>query len=396
MLSAAAGVGAAAASLAGSEPAGAQTAPMELGESNLATASTSVKVNPASFSDFPAVAMYGIGQAKTGVIPLEIFGVVGDSEQHWGVVGLSFFAGVYGACQGFSGLNTGSNQDNYPAGVIGDSNSADGVTGLASANNGVFGLTSASSQNGVYGQNVATSAVTGAGVAGIGSAGSGVYGVSVAPSGFLYSDYLYPGVKGDSNTHDGVTGHLSMPGMGSAAIPLPTARVGSILNSTAGPGVTGYTSVGAHSGVYGECVGASGLSGTAGVKGDSNTHDGVTGLSSAGNGVSGYSAAYGGSGVYGKDVSADGGFGVNGYSEHGIGVLAGAGFYGLGNACQVNGTATFSRNGLVSIPAGQASVVPPTSFSLDLEHRAGHPAELPRGREQGPSLRRGGGSQYQW
>ena len=201
MLSAAAGVGAAAASLAGSEPASAKDlSPLEIGTTNDATFQTVLWNTQGN-----ALLGIAVGLSEVGVPQA---GLMGDSNTSDGIFGCSSVTnGVYGVSVGYSGLSTYYQQ--AIAGVLGDSSTNDGVVGLSSVANGVRGITTGD--------------------------GSGVSGVSVAPSGFLYSDYLYPGVKGDSNSHDGVTGL-----------------------SSAGNGVSGYSAAYGGSGVYGKDVSADG------------------------------------------------------------------------------------------------------------------------------------------
>ena len=127
MLGAAAGVGAVA-SLAGEDSASAQNStPVELGDSNSATATTEVTTSSGS--------------------------------------------GLYGISVGASGI-TGNT-----AGVLGDSNTNDGVVGLSSAGDGVGGQTSADGYRGVYGGDDSTGG-------GYGVQGESVYGVGV--QGFSY------------------------------------------------------------------------------------------------------------------------------------------------------------------------------------------------------------------
>ena len=136
-------------------------------------------------------------------------------------------------------------------------------------------------------------------------------------------------------------------------------------------------------GVLGRNGGSSGLSRSGGVVGDSNSNDGVVGLSSGGNGITGISTVdsgvYGTSsaswgvlgssqaevagGVWGADESEAGAFGVQGTTGPGVGV-AGSAESGIGvsaqsasgTALKVEGVATFTRSGLVSIPADKVSV----------------------------------------
>jgi len=99
---AAVGVGAAAALVTGAEPAGAADgSPVELGEENVASATTSIATSTGS--------------------------------------------GLDGSTGGSSGLNYGN------AGVVGDSATTFGVIGVSSASSGVAGFTTSDAASGVYG-----------------------------------------------------------------------------------------------------------------------------------------------------------------------------------------------------------------------------------------------------
>jgi hypothetical protein len=129
---------------------------------------------------------------------------------------------------------------------------------------------------------------------------------------------------------------------------------------------------------YGGYIGVYGTGGTYGVEGFSGSGTGVFGRTSAENqnGVYGQANNSGGSGVYGANDGAgygvagraDSGTGVLGDSLHGVGVLASS---TLATALDVEGRASFSRSGLVSIsyPNKSATVSVPgglTSSSLVL------------------------------
>lgn len=128
-------------------------------------------------------------------------------------------------------------------------------------------------------------------------------------------------------------------------------ELGDVNSATATTEVT--TSSG--SGLYGISEATSGITGyVGGVVGDSNTKYGVVGLSSVLNGVAGVTTADSWGGVIGQDESSGGGYGVQGYSAQGVGVSAVA-TTSSATALQVEGIATFSRSGLVSIAAGKTS-----------------------------------------
>ena len=124
---AAVGVGAAAALVTGAEPAGAADgSPVELGEENVASATTSIATSTGS--------------------------------------------GLDGSTGGSSGLSYGN------AGVVGDSATTYGVIGVSSASSGVAGFTTSDAASGVYGENYSGNGVYGTGV-------TGVYGTTSADGG---------------------------------------------------------------------------------------------------------------------------------------------------------------------------------------------------------------------
>lgn len=194
----------------------------------------------------------------------------------------------------------GDNSNGTGAGVVGQ------VSNPANASPAVEGTTTGSG-DGVYGSS---------------SGGNGVYGTINADGSGLLGGYK-AGVIGDVAHTDGVIG----------------------LSQTVN-GVFGLSST--VNGVLGQSVGTSGIAGTAGVVGDSNTNAGVIGVSShapgvighssGSDGVQGTSSHAGSSGVYGLNNAA-GGWGVYAASSS-------------GTALQVDGVASFSRSGAVSIPSG--------------------------------------------
>ena len=219
------------------------------------------------------------------------------------------------------------------AALVGDSDEDNGVYGASSDYSGVVGRSvgnsGLTSTAGVVGDST-----TNEGVLGSSSDESGVHGVSVGASGITGNT---AGVLGDSNSYDGVTGL-----------------------SSGGNGVSGYSTGGTGGGVYGQSQGHTAKKATgaesAGVAGVSDTYTGVAGVSSGGYGVYGATFLEGSSGVIGVDLS-DGGVGVSAQSTS-------------GTALQVEGVATFTRSGVVSIAAGKSTAthsgVPLTSTSLVL------------------------------
>jgi hypothetical protein len=111
--------------------------------------------------------------------------------------------------------------------------------------------------------------------------------------------------------------------------------VGVTGTSTGGTGVAGNTGAAGAYGVIGVGVGFSGqgFAPGGGVWGDSSTGVGVLGTSSGDNGVFGVTDAAQAIGVAGTDVGghdlSTGGFGVTGFSEHGIGGRFGGGLSSL-------------------------------------------------------------------
>jgi hypothetical protein len=127
--------------------------------------------------------------------------------------------------------------------------------------------------------------------------------------------------------------------------------------SYAGIGVSGVSAEAA--GVRGASSFGPGVSGIGdvGVAGFSDFGTGVDGSSTDNIGVHGSSSAEDGAGVFGESFIS---VGVIGSSSIGTGVLARA---GRGTALRVDGKATFSRSGRLTLAAGQSSIAK-TSVTL--------------------------------
>jgi hypothetical protein len=174
MLSAAAGVGATAAMVAGADPASAtEDRAVLAGESNTATSTTEVITSSGS-------GLYGVAGSPSGAPATA--GVFGDSNTVAGAVGASSgsdgvqgmtthngSAGVYGEAGAASGITWSS------AGVHGDSNIGVGVFGGSSATDGVHGVTTCLACAGVFGIDESVDIGTGG--------GAGVTGESLNPLG---------------------------------------------------------------------------------------------------------------------------------------------------------------------------------------------------------------------
>jgi hypothetical protein len=179
-------------------------------------------------------------------------------------------------------------------------------------------VTTIVNNNGAINAFAGTATGGGTGVAGASDSGLGVSGFSTN----------YQGVFGQG-TAEGVYGQS-----GGSASSFPTRN-----------GVHGVTDSPFDAAVWGE-----NLSTSDGVHGSTN--------SSSASGVYGENAGTG----YGIAGRCDGGTGASGYSANGVGVVATS---PNGTALSVNGTATFSRSGSVSIayPAKSATVTVPGGLS---------------------------------
>lgn len=339
-----------------------------------------------------------INNDPTGLLGGLRAGVVGDVAGASGVIGLSEAAnGIVGLSSGSTGVlgahNNGLPNVNIPSGVGGtyygqeEGDNGCGVSGFSDSGPGVYGLYETSSgligpanPAGVIGDTNYNSV---AGVVGASSGGDGVIGLS--------SGSDYSGVYGNSVSGDGVHG------INSGTSGIISGPAGVLGDSDANPGVVGVST--ASDGVRGIKSGLSGLDGgPAGVTGDSSTNTGVAGISSGGPGVYGQTSADNQSGVQGSDTSGTGGFGVVGFSEKGVGVSAattlatnpnpalkalsaGTGpavqatgktvpvsgsvpIAGNGAALNVQGVASFTRSGVVTLAAAGTSVLVPVPGGL--------------------------------
>ena len=267
MLGAAAGVGAAAAVVAGASPAEAGTGDggnVQLGQANTGADRDNLHHHKQRVRPLRDI------RSREAAFP-DTAGVVGDSDSNDGVTGLSSYNNGVSGFIATGGNNGVYGADNTPGG-------AHGVHGFPNAGTGVYGQNgvSSSGQSAVYGDDHSTSG--GYGVQGFSNAATGVYGVSVGSSGLS----IGAGVVGDSNTNDGVVG-----------------------SSSAGNGISGTTSAGAASGVYGQD--ASGGTDSSGVYGFSDSGTGV------------YGNAYGSQPAV-QGVSGDSGPGVSGSDTPSLGL----------------------------------------------------------------------------
>jgi hypothetical protein len=182
----------------------------------------------------------------------DICGVLGESSVGFGVKGLS--QGSFAAVRG-EGRNA--------IGVEGISGPSIGVRGESTDNDGIVGLSRGDRKSGVFGDSER------------GKGGSGVTGRTASAEGFGvfgFSDAGGIGVKGFSNSNDGIVGVSSGD--------RKSGVFGDYVNKERdGSGVTGRTVSPRGSGVFGFSD-----AGGIGVRGFSNSNDGVLGFSDNGYG----------------------------------------------------------------------------------------------------------------
>ncbi len=337
-----AGAGIAATLVAGAEPASASNgAPVQLGDSNSATASTVVTTTVGT-------------------------GLQGDASTN--------------GQSGVSGIDTSPNGGH-------------GTYGRSTNGTGAYGLTNGDTigQSGVYGVDASTDG--GYGVRASSTWGYGAYAVSAHGTGIYgqTSETFQSGVAGvdDSSGGFGVQG-TSLNGWGVHGVITGSGLAAVLANDNTSIGAFGVQGIsGNGTGIYG-LTGADGQSGVAGVDTSTTGGHGTYGRSSNGVGVYGTTGANGQSGVEGVDTSANGGYGVQGVSDNG-----GTGVYGSsdtgvgvsavstsGVALKVSGVADFSRCGTATVvgtattSAQTVSVtgVPLTASSLILTTPQGHVA----------------------
>lgn len=306
LLGAVAGIGATAAMLAGAQPAGAEGEAVEVGGTY--TDATSVTAIANASGD----AIQGVTTANGAA------GLRGDDDSPAGGNAVYGTSTKGTGVQGQSGSGVGvwgdlTDASNTSPAVQGTTTgSGDGVFGQSASGNGVHGKTTVDGQAGVVGED--DSSGGGAGVSGSSVSGNAVAGYGGGdPGGGIYG----PG--------NGVYGEAS----------------------NIGYGVKGVSSFG--TGVYGATQ-----QGFAGVWGDAgDAQFGVYGSCAVGPWIGMPQSA-----VYGTDSSpSPGGYGVNGSSQFGTGVLGstssadGVGVAAQnpdGTALQVDGAAKFSRSGIAT------------------------------------------------
>jgi hypothetical protein len=208
---------------------------------------------------------------------------------------------------------------------------------------------SSESDGGVGVSGVSSSSV---GVAGVSDSGIGVWGVSNSDFAVIGVGFSSDAVVATSDRGDGVSA-TSSTGFGVSGFSVSNDGVHGVSDSDSSAGVHGVTGSLAGFGVLGESpYGGDGVVGTTGH----------------------------GSGVHGQALSGDG-----------VGVLAENSEGGIG--LKVSGKAAFSRSGILTVPAGQSSVVsngiPVTSESLVLATIQGN---VPGVHVQGVTLGTVGGS----
>jgi hypothetical protein len=251
---------------------------------------------------------------------------------------------------GPAAASTGNSKDVQ----LGEVNSCSATTEIeASSGTGLLGTTVTNGESGTAG--VDNSPGGGHGAYGRSENGTGIGGITLG--------YGQAGVNGVDSSTDGGIGVYGTSTWG-------TGVKGTSVHAT---GVIGTSSQVLQSGVVGQgSGGAIGVSGSSdslyGVfgqtQGDTQSavhgHDqssgggyGMSGYSDNGTGVFGLCSTSGQSGVFGKDTSSGGGHGVYGSSADGVGVLAES---SSGTALSVQGTVSFSRSGMATVPAGKATL----------------------------------------
>jgi len=245
-----------------------------------------------------------------------------------------------GAAAGLAGAAVGALASATPAGA----DNAPGHVTIANGNNGTgnnagAAVTSITADPGATATFAAYNTSAG---------GSGIYGQAFASSS-ITNDYN-AGIVGDTSTGDGVLGFSS------GSYNFNGNGVHGVYGGVVSASVT-------EAGVYGESTTGSGVYGTSSVVGGAAS--GVTGTSSGGCGVSGFGASeyagvYGsnsgpGAGVQGEVLSGSGP-GVLGIAIDG-GPAVKAESIGSALALQVQGKATFTRSGVVSLTTAGTSVL---------------------------------------
>jgi hypothetical protein len=232
--------------------------------------------------NFGVVGLAGLGvYADISTIDADAGGAFSGPD---GVIGVASIdspwgTGVYGVASGLNGIGI-DGYESSPGGITygvygkADSNTGTGVEGIASADNGptygVYGLSSSNKGTGLEGEASATTGPT-----------YGVYGLS------------------DSNSGTGVEGKAS-------STTGNTYGVYGSSSSSDGTGVYGLSNNIGVEGVRGNASGAvGGLGAFPAVLGDTNTGDGVVGVTSADGmtGVWGEATGSGAVGVYGEALS---------------------------------------------------------------------------------------------
>ncbi len=269
--------------------------------------------------------VWGDSESATGVLGTSDNGpgVTGKSPEGIGVEGTS---GATWGVEGRSGAASTAGEGAPVGGVWGDSSTADGVVGTSDAAYGVVGVAQSASDDSILG------VPSTAGVWGDSSNEIGVVGSSNNDYGVMGVSYDSSGVYGTSISGSGVYGEMVGGGVQGA--------------DGYGYGVFGTVSEGM-AGVYGGCGNEAGT----GVWGDAGTAASYGVRGTCGIYIPQSQPATPPAAVAGQDTTRDGAYGVLGYSEHGVAVVA---ENRDGNALKVEGIATFTRSG-VAVAAGSPS-----------------------------------------